>query len=269
MKINLLYPVNPILKKIINSYWIINNTTDSTIKGKLIPTNNIDFILNFGDPIKYLIDNESYIIKGCHFCGIQDKPRIIEHRGVIDIIGISFKPQGLYPIIKTPICEFSNKTVTHNNLIDSFQNLINKINSNQIEERLLCIENELLKKLDKYLIADDFIEKVINDFMSKGEQIFIKTYCEENNINQKKLERVFYKYIGTSPKKFLVRSKLLKIIKSNRLDNTISMSKICYDFNFFDQTHFIKSYKSLVGTTPIRQMQKRDIILDILMSYNK
>jgi methylphosphotriester-DNA--protein-cysteine methyltransferase len=78
------------------------------------------------------------------------------------------------------------------------------------------------------------------------------------------VERFFKKHIGITPKAFLMNTKFQKSIKRLRTNNFDSLAQIGYEFNYCDQTHFTKSFKSFMGNTPAKQLKENDLILDIL-----
>jgi AraC-like DNA-binding protein len=65
------------------------------------------------------------------------------------------------------------------------------------------------------------------------------------------LSRTFNRYFGTSLGNYI---RVLKINKAFRLilANKISMTEICYQCGFYDQSHFITSFKQVYHTTPTR-----------------
>lgn len=69
------------------------------------------------------------------------------------------------------------------------------------------------------------------------------------------LSREFHRYFGTSFGNYI---RLLKINKAFCLiaSNTISMTEICYQCGFYDQSHFISSFKKIYNTTPARLFKK-------------
>jgi len=70
------------------------------------------------------------------------------------------------------------------------------------------------------------------------------------NIDERTLQRSFLKRIGVSPKM------LARIARVNHLWEEINRQKatsyqdLVYLGNYFDQSHFIKDFKNLVGETP-------------------
>lgn len=76
----------------------------------------------------------------------------------------------------------------------------------------------------------------------------VKDMASDLNISRKTLLRKFKSYLGVTPSEFIT---LIKFRNALHLYNTNSkLTKIAYDSNYYDQSHFIKNYQSLVGKSP-------------------
>jgi len=258
-------PINPVLKKLIKFYWILKSKRETAIQGTLIPMNNVDLIINISAPIKYTSETEEQTFKNSHFIGIQDNYMIVEQKGILDIFGISFSPTGFYPIIKEPLDKFANNIVLIDQIIPAFKNITDKMAEiESSEQRIFILEEFLMSIIDLKLLPDKNYDSLLNDFLTHGDAMIIKTYCKNHCYNQRTVERFFKKYIGLTPKAFLMNTKFQKSIKSLRMGNVDSIAQIGYEFNYYDQTHFINSFKSFMGRTPAKQLKENDLILDIL-----
>lgn len=258
-------PINSDLKKLIKVFWIFRSCDEADIQGKLIPMNNIDLIINLASPIKYINSSLEETFEKSHFCGIQNNYRIVKQNGIVDIIGISFFSTGFYPFIKVPVSNFKNKIVLIDDVIQDFDKQVEslkKIDSN--ENRISIVEEILLNNVDLNLLYPESFNSLISDFLFEGESINIENYCKKHSINQKALERFFNKYVGKTPKAFLNTVKFQKTIKRLRIGEFDSMSDVGYEFNYYDQTHFINSFKSFVGKTPLKHLKQNDLIIDFL-----
>ena len=258
-------PINPVLKKLIKYYWIIKSINEVDIHGKLVPMNNIDLIINLSSPIKYRNETIEVTITKSHFNGIQNKYRIIHQKGILDIVGVSFYPTGFYPVVKVPLSEFKNNIVLIDDVLHGFEKNVEVIAGIESDhKRISKIEEILMKIVDPELLPERNYDIILNDFLLNEHFININSYCKINGINQKTLERFFNKRIGTTPKAFLMTNKFQKTIKSLKTGNFDSMTQIGYEFDYYDQTHFINSFKSFMGTTPSKQLKENDLIIDML-----
>ena len=91
------------------------------------------------------------------------------------------------------------------------------------------------------------VEAVKLIYQSKG-TIRVKELNEKLFISQSPFEKRFRKIVGTTPKKFSSIIRFNTVL--DNLNETKSLTEICYENNFFDQAHFIKDFKHFTGDTP-------------------
>lgn len=261
------YPVNnPILKKLIKYYWLIESQLPIEVNHKLLPVSNIDFILNLSSPIRYLKEEKLEIVStGFHFNGITDRYFWIKQTGILRVLGISFFPIGLFPILKIPISEFKDNTIEIDSVISNFtETVIGKIDNTQsIYEIINIIENQLIQNVDLSLMPRKEVFGIFEVFNSNINDFSIKSLCEQYGINQRKLERVFNKYMGVSPKLFYRINRFQEIINYMQKNNSENLTRIVYDNNYYDQMHFIKDFKLFAGSTPIEFINQRKSVKQI------
>lgn len=262
------YPVShPMLQNIVKYYWVIESKSPVMINHKLLPVSNIDFILNLSSPIKYFNDEKTEIeAVGFHFNGIRDKYHIINQKGILKVIGISFFSTGLFPIVKMPISEFRNRTIDLNLIIKGFtEDIANKINTTDSNPKIIkIIENSLVEMIDDSLIPRKEIYNIFRTYNKNIYHLSVSEFCKQYGINQRKLERLFNKYIGISPKLFYRISRFKEI--TNLLENSRNngFTSLAYDHNYYDQTHFIKDFKSFTGNTPTEFLNENSSIKQII-----
>lgn len=265
IKLQKFAPINPLLSRIVKYYWIIRSDKNTQIRGKLIPTNNMDMIIHLSSPIKYTMGTNDLIFKKSHFNGIQHQSRIITQSGPLETVGISFYPTGLYPFVKTPLAEFKNSIVQTDLVVGGLESDFAKISNIASDtQKIPAIEKTLMNVIDYTLLPESWFDLAIQDFQKHAESLNIGAYCQSCGINPKTLERNFHKYIGTTPKAFLQITKFQRTLKRLKSKDIDSMTQLGYEFNDYDQTHFINSFKSFAGNTPLQQAKKNDLILDIL-----
>ena len=104
----------------------------------------------------------------------------------------------------------------------------------------------------------------------------VRDYCQQNAVvkssyyywlkklngkNRGSFEKRFRKVVGTTPEKFASIVRFNTVL--DNLNDTKSLTDICYENNFFDQAHFIKDFKQFTGDTPEqfkRFLQKNDFL---------
>lgn len=146
--------------------------------------------------------------------------------------------------------EFFNLSLS---LEDIFKkSIINEVadklsNAQTDKERIHIVEQFLLSQLKNMDKDRLIVEAVQLIYQSKG-TLRIKELNEKLYISPSAFEKRFKKVVGTTPKKFSSIIRFNTVLEG--LNNTKSLTTICYENDFFDQAHFIKDFKLFTGDTP-------------------
>jgi AraC-like DNA-binding protein len=181
--------------------------------------------------------------------------RLIEGKG--KVFGIKFKPGAFYPFIKKPISNFTNKFVELKNFFNvdvyAFENSI--LNTAHDEE-MVCIAEEFLLKI--LPVKDDKVETInsIVEFIKSHKEIIrVEDVADKMKLNKRTLQRLFNQYVGISPKWMIKRYRLHEAAEKLAEDNNADIIKIALDLGYFDQSHFIKDFKAIIGKTPVEYLK--------------
>jgi AraC-like DNA-binding protein len=93
------------------------------------------------------------------------------------------------------------------------------------------------------------IREILNDNCSQNASL--KHLSDETGLHPVYLSSEFAKYFGVSFGEYLRRIKLEKA-RMMLLDTTRSITEIAYNNGFADQSHFIRNFKEVFGTTPLK-----------------
>jgi AraC-like DNA-binding protein len=175
---------------------------------------------------------------------------LIKDKGCV--FGVKFKPGGFYPFIQQPVSELSGSPI---NVIDVFD-----ISAEQLEQMLLADHNEtrmvelaeqiLRRKLpeqdDHIVLINQMIDHVNdNQLITKVDQL-----CDRFDINKRKLQRLFDLYVGVSPKWVIQLYRIHNAVEKLDNDRMIDRLQLSLDLGYYDQSHFIKDFKMIIGKTP-------------------
>lgn len=239
------------------------------VNHKLLPVNNIDIIINFSSSIKYSSENKMEIVTTkAHFNGIRDSHLIINQVGKLDVIGISFFPSGLYPLIKAPLYEYKNMTIELDTLIHGFTSQIeeNSKKAKDTIDKIDMIEQVLMDIIDTKFIPESKLLQLFNDFHANIGNYSISQFCDQYGMNQRQLERYFKKYIGTSPKSFQRLNRYQETMNIVLNKKIIDLTTLAYENGYYDQNHFIKEFKSFTGCTPSRFINEKKSVKEIILN---
>ena len=216
----------------------------------LLPTDSIDVVMNLASPIHYDLSGKLTKAGQCHFNGMRENATIIMQSGCLQLFGISFEPYGLYPFIKVPVNHFNNQLVdlscVSKTLTAGIGHAVRTAKSAGHTIRLL--EDAIMRHLD--VSCKDFeAANVLRSFQNCD--LSVSTFCDQTAMNIKQLERLCQKYTGLNPKK--LRS-VARVQSANRqimkLQSIKALTALAYDNDYFDQSHFIREFRTFMGLTP-------------------
>lgn len=169
-----------------------------------------------------------------------------------DYIGIRFLPAA-FPILfgisaktlveqtqelKLILPDFSEWIQTNLTESRSFEEIVELLNNkfnNIISKKNFDFDPRFFKALNLILIKNGFLD--IEKDLSTG-------------LSVRQLRRVFNYYIGTTPKAFSNIVRFQYILNSKPSSQSLKNNKLYFDVGFFDQAHFIKTFKTFYGVTP-------------------
>lgn len=265
-QINRLPVHHPLLKKYIKFFWALR-IDQAELNHKLIPQRNINIRFNLSrTPHRVFQGNEENSLEDVYFMGLQDRSAdaFLKLNGDVDVMGICFEPDGVYPFLKIPVSEFKNQILGANEV--GFQHsarICERLKETQgISERLSLLENELLLMLTA---PDHDLEKfrLLFDSLKNESSLSLNEFCRQHAISIRQLERMYAKYVGLAASTYSTLNRFHGSLNQMLNGAYNKLSDLAYDQNYFDQMHFIKDFKRFSGNTPREFMIQNNSILQI------
>ena len=257
---------SPLLKEYIKFFWELR-IDHAQLFHKLIPQRNINIRFNLSDTPHYVCqNNQESIVEDVYFLGLQNQftNAHLKFNGEVDVIGICFHPDGVYPFLKTPLSEFRNQLLGADEI--GFK-VARKISSQLKEthktiDRFKILENELISLLnDSFLIPDNF--RLVFNTLKQDNSLPITEFCRHSNISIRQLERRYNKYVGLSANSYHTLNRFHGSLNQLLNSDYSKLSDLAYDNEYFDQMHFIKEFKRFTGGTPKNFIKQKNSILQI------
>jgi AraC family transcriptional regulator len=154
------------------------------------------------------------------------------------------------------ITDFEGSISLKNPLIKNLMNRIfieSKINDQysnlSIETSLIDIFGSIKKTEEKVLKRPIWVNNLQELLFEENIDYSLKNLSAILEIHPIHLSREFSRYFGTTLGNYI---RLIKLNKAFYLlaSNKFSMTEICYQCGFYDQSHFITNFKSVYKTTP-------------------
>ena len=243
------------LTSIVKFYWTLEVPFDpKNQKQKIVPDGCVEMTFNFGDKIKrYTSANEFILHPNAMVMGQRTKSFDILPTGDVDTFAICFYPIGFANFVKTPLENWVDEETPISELFGQAeadkleQQMIQAIDTRQ---RIEIIETFLLKLLNKKNTISNIVKTTVDALVKTNGTTPINVLLKDDISKRRQLERHFKKQIGISPKQLGKAIRLQATLNLLLNKKTETLTDIAYESDYFDQNHFIKDFKDLVGVTP-------------------
>ena len=189
------------------------------------------------------------------FTPIRDEVLHVRQLGMVHRIVIVFHPLGIQQFYRDLSFDklvsdyaFFEKDELASLFSTTDTEVLSSLLDDFLQKRYVKFEHQILEKSLRYILHH-------LDFFS------VSQLSEHLKISRQHLNRLFKSYLGVSAKKFqeivLFRKTMNKRLFENSEEN---FTKLAYEFNFNDQSHFNKTYKNLTNNSPRAFFNKGTIL---------
>jgi AraC-like DNA-binding protein len=243
------------LESIVKFYWTLEVPFDpGNQKQKIVPDGCIELTFNFGDKIKRYTSETDFILHpNAMVMGQRTKSYYILPVGNVNTFAICFYPIGFASFAKTPLEKLVDKETPISELFgpteayELEQQMVQAIDTHQ---RIDIIETFLLKILNEKNTISNIVKSTVDALLKTNGTTSINAILKDNVSKRRQLERHFKKQIGISPKQLGKAIRLQATLNLLLNKKSETLTEIAYESEYFDQNHFIKDFKDLVGVTP-------------------
>lgn len=247
MRFDKFIPTDP-LKPYIKYFAVSENELENEYK--VFPSSGLVIGFQYKGKLANIKDNTETGLSSAGITGITDGYKIFKNSAGIGTVLIYFTEIGFSHFASHPANELFDLSLSLEDIFDT-----NDVT--QVEEKLAIAtsDKQKIKIVEQFLLSqlkdiqtDKLIVEAVKLIYQTNGTIRIKELNERLFISQSPFEKRFRKVVGTTAKKFASIVRFNTVL--DNLNETKSLTEICYENHFFDQAHFIKDFKQFTGETP-------------------
>lgn len=217
---------------------------------KVFPSSGLVIGFQYKGKLVNIQNNTVNKLSTAGITGITDGYKIFKNSADIGTVLVFFTEIGFNHFALNPANELFNLSLSLDYIFD-------KNSVTEVEEKLALANTDKLRVslVEKFLLSqlkdietDKLIVEAVKLIYQTNGTIRIKELNEKLFISQSAFEKRFRKVVGTTAKKFASIVRFNAVL--DNLNQTKTLTEICYENNFFDQAHFIKDFKQFTGDTP-------------------
>lgn len=176
--------------------------------------------------------------------------KVLEGNG--RVLGIKFWPGGFFPFLEMPVSTLTDRVIPLSNVFGNDGEEFEDAASLQADDEkdVACAETLLTSRNPVQDHNVTTIRQIVEQIASSRDITKVDQLVEHIKISKRTLQRLFGRYVGVSPKLVIQRYRLHDAIEKIDRGMYVPWAKLAIDLGYFDQAHFIKHFKSLVGKSP-------------------
>ena len=176
--------------------------------------------------------------------------RVLEGQG--RVFGIKFRPGGFRPFWPAPMSTLTDRTLLLPDAFGAdgaaFEAAIVALDDD--EARLALAEQFLRARLPppdaNIALIDGLVARVIAD----RALVRVEQLAELAGLGTRALQRLFNDYVGITPKWMIQRYRLHEALARLADGDATDWAAFALALGYFDQAHFIRDFRTMVGVTP-------------------
>jgi AraC-like DNA-binding protein len=228
------------LADVVQHFWSVgwNLTGQPAQTARTLPHPNIHLVFERGNTHVYGIHSGQFM-------------RDLQSEGYV--FGVKFRPGGLRRYWRKSMSSLRNLSLPIAAVFgSSAEGLEEAVFAQPAEDaRAVVVERFLLSQLHfpedpKIKRAGEIVDAIAEDrSITAVEQL----HCRWD-LDKRALQRLFQEYVGVSPKWVISRYRLHEALERLTKEPTVDCATLAQQLGYFDQAHFIRDFKAMVGCSP-------------------
>lgn len=181
------------------------------------------------------------------------------------VFGVKFQAGGFYPWYRRPIAELHNQSLAINACFASeHQQFVSDIEAvSEFSTMCEVVEGFLLSFLPPADPKLGFLRDLFRDIECDRSLLSVEDLVRHTGIDKRSLQRLFQVYVGVSPKWVIQRYRLHQAIAEVQAGRSCSWADMALELGYFDQTHFTRNFRTMIGMTPSEYAKSLGLTLEI------
>jgi AraC-like DNA-binding protein len=174
------------------------------------------------------------------------------------VFGIKFRPGGFHGLLGAPVLTLSNGnwplTKVFASDVTAFEA---ELLAMQGDESRAALANSYLAPRVPALDADALhAQRIVTEIMEDRAILKVEDVARRHGLSVRTLQRLFQRYVGVSPKWVIQRYRLHEAAEQLAAGTVTAGPELALDLGYFDQAHFIRDFKAVVGVAPAEYAQR-------------
>ncbi|MBK6355102.1 MAG: helix-turn-helix transcriptional regulator [Saprospiraceae bacterium] len=246
------FPANEFEKIFIKSIWRLSEFDVNKKVETILPKGTVELIFNFSDQIDYVNPalQISRKLPTVFINGLNFNPFKLLKTGCQDFLGVQLNAPGLKLLFNISANEFNDRVYEGSIFCPCLDSLSNELFGKQtFNEQVEAILKWVRKKVSfvNYGYSIDRVQRLM--CLNFFRELTVKKISDEICLSERQLRRFSTEWLGMSTEEFILYNKYLISLQLLH-DSKWTLTEIGLKAGYYDQSHFIREFKSYTELTP-------------------
>lgn len=255
---------HPLLARFVRCIWTLSGrgATPGSVE-RVVPDGSPELVIHLGDPFQEIdVDGRFQKQSQVLIAGQMGGPLLITPTGVVDLIGVRFKPGGLYPLLGgLDMAELNDRRLDLAAVDRRLWSLVRDVALGRTEAGMISrLERVLISSLRHN--GDPAVERSVEMVSRAGGNLPVKDVARAVGVEARRLQRAFRREVGV-PLKLLAEvfrfQRIFGLLESGR---GAAWATFALDCGYYDQAHLIRDFKRFSGQSPREYFVSRHDLSD-------
>lgn len=176
--------------------------------------------------------------------------RVLEGEGCV--FGVKFRPGGFRPFFGRPVSLLRNRSAAICDVFDAeAASLESDVFSRHHDADMVAVvERFFSARLPPPDPDVEPVSEIVDDIAADRGITTVERVMARWRLGKRMLQRLFNEYVGVGPKWVINRYRLHEAIERLAGNPPADWTQFALELGYFDQAHFIRDFKALVGRPP-------------------
>jgi len=251
----------PRLRLFVDTIWGVRGSAHYHVEA-VLPNGAIELMINLGPPQRVIAYGDREVdepFTDAWIAGIQYERLVHASPRGADHIAIRFRPGGAHAFFDVPMDELAGRVVDLGAILGR--------SAHQLRDRLVVARSDEARcaALERWLLSRRLsvhpyfaTVRLALDLLRAGPLgVSVGEACERLGLSNRHLVKQFRTTVGLPPKSVARIERLQGVIRACRGRQDVDWPRLAASYGYADQSHLIREFRRLSGTTPNAFLERR------------
>lgn len=232
-------PPSASLAHFVQHFWIVrwNLPQGASQRGETLPHPNVHLALQRNEGRIYGVLDGRFV-------------RALEGQGAV--FGVKFRPGGFRPFLGRSIATLRNRHIAFEEVFGAqASSLLGELFAAEDDSQMVEVVTRFLSaRLPAEDPLVDRVATIVDGIAADPTIVSVDQVSQRWGIAKRTLQRSFSEYVGTTPKWVINRYRLHEALERLHSGAELDWAQLTVDLGYFDQSHFIRDFRAVVGRSP-------------------